>query len=77
VSREFGIPCIVGSGNATEILHDGDEVTVACCEGTGGHVYAERIAFAISEIGAEAVPETQTQVMLTIGDPFLPWLTNS
>jgi pyruvate,water dikinase len=63
VSREFGIPCIVGSGNATEVLHDGDEVTVACCEGAEGHAYA------INEIGAEAVPQTRTQVMLTIGDP--------
>src|SRR6185503_125077 len=54
VSREFGIPCIVGSGNATEVLHDGDEVTVACCEGAEGHPYAGRIAFAIDEIGAEA-----------------------
>jgi pyruvate, water dikinase len=69
VSREFGIPCIVGSGNATEILHDGDEVTVACCEGPEGHVYPGRIAFAINEIGAEAVPQTRTKVMLTIGDP--------
>jgi len=69
VSREFGIPCIVGSGNATEVLHDGDEVTVACCEGAEGHAYAGRIAFAIDEIGAEAVPQTRTQVMLTIGDP--------
>jgi pyruvate,water dikinase len=69
VSREFGIPCIVGSGNATEVLHDGDEVTVACCEGAEGHAYAGRIAFAINEIGAEAVPQTRTQVMLTIGDP--------
>jgi pyruvate,water dikinase len=69
VSREFGIPCIVGSGNATEVLHDGDEVTVACCEGAEGHAYAGRIAFTINEIGAEAVPQTRTQVMLTIGDP--------
>ncbi len=36
VSREFGIPCIVGSGNATEVLHDGDEVTIACSEGPEG-----------------------------------------
>ncbi len=35
VSREFWIPCIVGNGNATEVLHDGDEVTVACSEGHG------------------------------------------
>ncbi len=69
VSREFGIPCIVGCGNATEILHDGEEVTVACSEGPEGHVYAGRISFEIEKIDAGAVPQTRTQVMLTIGDP--------
>ncbi|HEX6730690.1 MAG TPA: phosphoenolpyruvate synthase [Pyrinomonadaceae bacterium] len=69
VSREFGIPCIVGSGSATEVLHDGDEITVACSEGPEGHVYAGRIDFEIEKIGAAAVPKTRTQVMLTVGDP--------
>ena len=69
VSREFGIPCIVGSGNATELLHDGDEVTVACSEGPAGHVYAGRIPFEVEKIDAQAVPKTRTEVMLTLGDP--------
>ena len=69
VSREFGIPCIVGTGNATEVLREGDEVTVACSEGPEGHVYAGRIAFNIEKVSAAAVPRTRTQVMLTIGDP--------
>jgi pyruvate,water dikinase len=55
----------VGSGTATEILHEGDEVTVTCCEGAEGHVYGGRIAFTINEFSAEAVPRTGTQVMLT------------
>lgn len=69
VSREFGIPCIVGSGNATEILHDGDEVTVSCSEGAEGHVYAGSINYNVEKISAAAVPHTRTQVMLTVGDP--------
>ncbi len=69
VSREFGIPCIVGSGNATELLHDGDEVTVACSEGPAGHVYSGRIPFEVEKIDAQAVPTTRTEVMLTVGDP--------
>ena len=69
VSREFGIPCIVGSGNATEILHDGDEVTVACSEGPEGHVYAGRLSFEVERIDATVIPQTRTQVMLTVGDP--------
>jgi pyruvate, water dikinase len=69
VSREFGIPCIVGTGDATEVLHDGDEVTVACSEGAEGHVYAGRIGFDIAKTDAAAVPQTRTEVMLTVGDP--------
>ena len=69
VSREFGIPCIVGTGNATEVLHDNDEVTVACSEGPEGHVYAGRLTFEIQMIDAAAVPRTRTHVMLTVGDP--------
>jgi len=69
VSREFGIPCIVGSGSATDLLRDGDEVTVACSEGPEGHVYASRIDFEVGKIDAAAVPQTRTQVMLTVGDP--------
>jgi pyruvate,water dikinase len=69
VSREFGIPCIVGSGNATEVLRTGDEVTVACSEGSEGHVYAGRVPFEIERIVAAGIPQTRTQVMLTIGDP--------
>jgi pyruvate,water dikinase len=69
VSREFGIPCIVGSGNATETLHDGDEVTVSCSEGPEGKVYAGRIPFNVENVAAAAIPPTHTQVMLTLGDP--------
>jgi pyruvate,water dikinase len=76
VSREFGIPCIVGAGNATEVLRDGDEVTVACSEGPEGHVYAGRIAFNIEKIVLGAIPRTRTQVMLTIGDPARAFQTS-
>lgn len=76
VSREFGIPCIVGCGNATETLHDGDEVTVCCSEGSEGHVYAGRAEFEIEKIDATAVPPTLTQVMLTLGDPARAFQTS-
>ena len=76
VSREFGIPCIVGSGNATEALRTGDEVTVACSEGPEGHVYAGRVAFNCEKVAAAAVPRTRTRVMLTIGDPARAFQTS-
>lgn len=69
VSREFGLPCIVGTGNATEVLHNGDEVTISCAEGSTGHVYAGRLPFDVERIDAAGVPETRTKVMLNVGDP--------
>ncbi|HSK64399.1 MAG TPA: phosphoenolpyruvate synthase [Pyrinomonadaceae bacterium] len=77
ISREFGIPCIVGCGNATEVLRNGDEVTVACSEGPEGHVYAGRAAFNVEKVAAGAVPKTRTEVMLTIGDPARAFQTSS
>jgi pyruvate,water dikinase len=69
VSREFGVPCIVGAGNATSVLQNGQDVTVSCCEGAEGHVYAGRVPFEIDRIDASKVPATRTEIMLTVGDP--------
>jgi pyruvate, water dikinase len=69
VSREFGLPCIVGTERATSTLHDGDEVTVCCAEGAEGHVYAGAAAFIVERIEGAKIPETRTQVMLIVGDP--------
>lgn len=69
VSREFGLPCIVGTGNATSVLTTGQEVTVCCAEGSEGHVYRGRIPFGVDQVDAASVPQTQTRIMLTVGDP--------
>ena len=69
VSREFGLPCIVGTERGTATLHDGDEVTVCCAEGAEGHVYAGAIPFEIERIDAAHVPQTRTKIMLIVGDP--------
>jgi pyruvate,water dikinase len=69
VSREFGLPCIVGTEHATSRLHDGDEVTVCCAEGPEGHVYAGPIPFEVDRVDASQVPDTRTKIMLIVGDP--------
>ncbi len=69
VSREFGLPCIVGTGNATRTLLDDSDVTVSCAEGAEGHVYAGRIPFEVKRVEATAAAKTRTSVMLTVGDP--------
>jgi len=69
VSREFGLPCIVGTERGTTTLHDGEEVTVCCAEGAEGHVYAGAVPFEITRVDAAQVPHTRTKVMLIVGDP--------
>jgi pyruvate,water dikinase len=69
VSREFGLPCIVGTERGTTTLHDRDEVTVRCAEGAEGHVYAGTVPFEITRVDAAQVPPTHTKIMLIVGDP--------
>ena len=69
VSREFGIPCIVGTGNATRVLAEAKDVTVCCSEGSEGHVYAGRLPFEIEKVEASGVPKTHTKIMLILADP--------
>ena len=69
VSRELGIPAIVGTGDATCILKDGEEVTISCAEGDRGIVYEGSLKFACEEIGLQNVPETKTQIMMNIASP--------
>ncbi len=69
VSRELGIPCVVGTGNATATLVTGDEVTVSCAEGDEGKVYGGRVDFDRREIDPSSLPEPRVPVMLNVGNP--------
>ncbi len=69
ISRELGLPCIVGTGNATQVLQSGTDVTVSCSEGAHGNIYEGQIEFAVDRriVGDEQRP--RTQVMMNVGDP--------
>jgi pyruvate, water dikinase len=69
VSREFGIPCVVGTVSATELLQTGQPVTVSCSEGAEGRVYAGLVPYTVDELEQSEIPATRTQIMLTVGDP--------
>jgi pyruvate,water dikinase len=69
VSRELGIPAIVGTGHATRILKDGHEVTISCAEGNEGHVYDGILEYEETEVSLEGMPETRTRIMLNIASP--------
>jgi pyruvate,water dikinase len=69
VSRELGLPCVVGTQDATRVLETGSEVTVSCAEGDEGHVYAGRIDFDRQEIDPERLPRPRVPLMLNVGNP--------
>jgi pyruvate,water dikinase len=69
VSRELGVPCVVGTGNGTELLPDGLLVTVSCAEGESGSVYAGALPVERRQVDLAAIPGTRTRVMLNVGNP--------
>jgi pyruvate,water dikinase len=69
VSRELGIPAIVGTGTGTQILQPGDEVTMSCAEGEEGVVYRGILDYEVSDISLDQIPETSTQIMMNIASP--------
>ena len=69
VSRELGIPAVIGTGNATEVLQDGQEVTLSCVEGTEGYVYGGVLDYETTDLDLEALPETETTIMLNVASP--------
>ena len=69
VSRELGLPAVVGTGNATRLLHDEQEVTISCAEGDEGFVYQGTADFAVEELDLASVPKTRTKVMLNLANP--------
>ncbi|MHA7817610.1 MAG: phosphoenolpyruvate synthase [Pseudohaliea sp.] len=69
VSREIGIPAVVGTGDATAVLRDGDEVTVSCAEGAEGIVYEGTLAHDSEVVELADLPETRTRIMLNIASP--------
>lgn len=69
VSRELGVPCIVGTGNATKVLKNNQLVTIDCSSGKDGLAYEGKLAFEKKEHHLDHLPEIKTKVMLNIGSP--------
>lgn len=69
ISRELGIPCIVGAGDATEKIKNGTDVTVSCSEGERGNIYYGKIDFEVEKQAITDENRPQTQVMMNVGDP--------
>lgn len=69
IARELGIPAVVGCGDATKTIHDGDEVTVSCAEGDTGFVYRGLLPFERVCLDVDTMPELPLKVMLNVGNP--------
>ena len=69
VSRELGVPAIVGTGRGTELLHDGQDITLSCAEGELGEIYEGKLAFETTEVDLTHQPQTRTAMMVNVGSP--------
>ncbi|QSR88568.1 phosphoenolpyruvate synthase [Methylacidiphilum caldifontis] len=69
VSRELGVPAVVGTETATKVLRDGMVVTVCCAEGEIGKVYEGEIPYTIEKINLVEIPSTKTKILINIGNP--------
>ncbi len=69
VSREMGLPCVVGTGHATETLRNGQVVTVSCAEGDVGNVYAGAVPFERRQVDPITLPTPRVPLMLNLADP--------
>lgn len=69
VSREFGIPAVVGAEGATEKIHDGQKVTVSCAEGDNGLVYEGILPYNVEKVSLKGLARPKTQIRINIGNP--------
>mgnify|MGYP003709558035 CR=1 FL=1 len=69
IARELGIPAVVGCGNATSELKDGQEVTVSCAEGDTGLIYSGQLSFDVKTNSVDAMPELPFKIMMNVGTP--------
>ncbi|GER23023.1 phosphoenolpyruvate synthase [Zafaria cholistanensis] len=69
IARELGIPAVVGTGNASQVLADGAPVTVSCAEGEAGLVYEGLLDYTLQETTLDTMPEAPVRIMMNVGTP--------
>lgn len=69
IARELGVPAIVGCGDATEVLRDGQDVTVSCAEGDTGLIYEGQLEFDVQRNSIESMPALPFKIMMNVGNP--------
>jgi len=71
IARELGIPAVVGCGDATRSLSDGQYVTVSCAEGDTGNIYDGQLAIEIIDLKLDSMPKSPVKLMMNVGNPEL------
>jgi len=76
VSRELGVPTIVGTEKATEVLKTGQEVTVDCTQGLNGRIFPGKVPFKVKEYNLGKIPDLKTKIMVNIAAPEIAFKTS-
>ncbi|MDD4902733.1 MAG: phosphoenolpyruvate synthase [Patescibacteria group bacterium] len=76
VSRELGIPCVVGTNNATRKLASGMKITINCAEGEHGYVYQGILPFKVTRTNVKNLKRPKTKIMMNVGEPDMAFLTS-
>ena len=71
IARELGVPAVVGCENATEVIRDGEELTVACCEGDTGNIYRGKVPFEVQTLSLANMPDIPVKIAMNVGNPEL------
>ncbi|MBU3020150.1 phosphoenolpyruvate synthase [Paraglaciecola agarilytica] len=69
IARELGIPAVVGCGNATDLINNGDKITVSCAEGDTGFIYGDVLDFDVVTSRVDSMPDIPLKVMMNVGNP--------
>lgn len=71
ISRELGIPCLVGCETATQAIKSGEVVTVDCSSGETGTVWEGQLPYKVNEVALDNIPETRTSIMMNLANPAM------
>ncbi len=69
ISRELGIPCVIGTVNGSELIKTGQEITVSSADGETGNIYEGLLNYEVEKLDLDSVPETRTKIMMNVGIP--------
>ena len=71
IARELGVPAVVGCENATDVVSEGEEITVSCCEGDTGNIYRGMVGFEVQTIALDNMPAIPVKIAMNVGNPEL------